>query len=69
MFSSMGTHVCSIRAGGARERTGVSKTAGVGALAVQYRYSKVSNVVDEGGCWCSGGACPLVLVVLRLELL
>ena len=63
MFSSMGTHVCSIRAGGARERAGVSKVAGVNALAVQYRCSKVSNVVDEGGYWWSGGACPLVIVV------
>jgi hypothetical protein len=56
-----------IRAGGARERAGVSKAAGGKALAVQYRCSKVSNVVDEGGCWWSGGARLLVLVVLRLE--
>ena len=69
IVSRHGTHVCSIRAGGVRERAGVSKAAVGKALAVQYRCSNVSNVVDEGGCWWSGGPCPLVLVVLRLELL
>jgi hypothetical protein len=55
MLAVGGNALYTSNAGGVRERAGVSKAAGGKALAVQYRCSKVSNVVDEGGCWWSGG--------------